>query len=99
MASGTPVVASDLPVVRELMVDREHGRLVAADRPGELARAVRVALDYPDELAEMGARARARVRENFTWEASTAKLAHVYESLTRKGDWMSGVSVGSDGGS
>jgi len=26
----------------------EHGRLIAPDRPGELARAIRVALDYPD---------------------------------------------------
>ena len=29
MASGTPVIASDLPAVREIMRDREHGRLIA----------------------------------------------------------------------
>ena len=61
MASGTPVVASDLPAVRELIADGEHGRLVAPDRPGELARAIRVLLDYPERRAAMGRAARAHV--------------------------------------
>ena len=47
MAAGVPVVASDLPVTRELITDGVHGRLVAPDRPGELARAIRVLLDLP----------------------------------------------------
>ena len=61
MAAGVPVVASDLPAVRELISDGEHGRLVAPDRPGELARAIRVLLDYPERRAEMGQAAQARV--------------------------------------
>ena len=60
MAAGVPVVASDLPAVRELLTDGEHGRLVAPDRPGELARAIRVLLDYPERRARMGRAAQAR---------------------------------------
>ncbi len=56
MAAGVPVVASDLPAVRELLTDGEHGRLIAPDRPGELARAIRVLLDHPERRARMGAR-------------------------------------------
>ncbi|RFU36412.1 glycosyltransferase family 1 protein [Actinomadura logoneensis] len=82
MAAGTPVVASDLPVVRELMTDREHGRLVPADRPAELARAVRVLLEYPEQARAMGARAREHVAETLTWRASRARLAGVYRSLS-----------------
>ena len=48
MAAGVPVVASDLPPTRELIEDGVNGRLVAADRPGELARAIRVLLDHPE---------------------------------------------------
>ncbi|MCP2337039.1 glycosyltransferase family 4 protein [Actinomadura rupiterrae] len=81
MAAGTPVVASDLPVVRELMADREHGRLVPADRPAELARAVRVLLEYPDTARDMGARAREHVASTLTWDASRARLAEVYRTL------------------
>ncbi|WP_245627864.1 glycosyltransferase family 4 protein [Actinomadura oligospora] len=82
MAAGTPVVASDLPVVRELMTDREHGRLVPADRPAELARAVRVLLEYPEQARAMGARAREHVARTLTWTDSRARLAEVYRTLS-----------------
>ncbi|MEU6040913.1 glycosyltransferase family 4 protein [Actinomadura sp. NPDC047616] len=81
MAAGTPVVASDLPAVRELMSDGEHGRLVAADRPAELARAIRVLLEYPEQARAMGGRARAHVAENLTWSHSRARVAEVYRTI------------------
>ena len=81
MASGVPVVASDLPVVRQLMDDGGQGLLVAADRPGEIARAVRMLLDFPDRAAIMGAAGRTRVAERFSWDASVAALGDVYASL------------------
>jgi glycosyltransferase involved in cell wall biosynthesis len=81
MAAGVPVVASDLPAVRELMADGVHGRLVAPDRPGELARAIRVLLDYPAVRARLGAAARAHVAAHFTWAASTARLRGLYDAL------------------
>ncbi len=81
MAAGVPVVASDLPVVRELMADGEHGRLVPADRPAELARAVRILLEYPDRARAMGLRGRERIRSDLTWTHSRGKLAAVYRSL------------------
>src|SRR5262249_19133652 len=67
MASGVPVIASDLPVVRQLMEDGKQGLLVAADRPGELARAVRTLLDFPERAAAMGGAGRARVAGRLTW--------------------------------
>jgi glycosyltransferase involved in cell wall biosynthesis len=78
MAAGVPVVASDLPAVRELVTDGVNGRLVAADRPGELARAIRVLLDHPEERARMGAAARAHIASRFTWDASLARLHAAY---------------------
>ena len=81
MASGIPVLASDLPVVRDLVDDGEQGLLVAPDRPGELARAVRTLLDFPDRATAMGKAGRARVAERFSWEASVAALADLYASL------------------
>lgn len=78
MAAGVPVVASDLPAVRELVADGVHGRLVAPDRPGELARAIRVLLDFPEQRARMGATARAHVAEHLTWDASVARLDALY---------------------
>jgi glycosyltransferase involved in cell wall biosynthesis len=93
MASGTPVVASDLPAVRELVADGEHGRLVHPDRPGELARAIRVLLDYPDRLAAMGPAAREHVAARFTWGASTGALENLYNTLTPERDRMGSVTA------
>ncbi|MCP4658845.1 MAG: glycosyltransferase family 4 protein [bacterium] len=82
MACGVPVVASDLPVVRELVDDGVDGKLVRPDRPSELARSIRVLLEYPDELRAMGEKARERVVTQFSWESSRALLAELYRSLS-----------------
>jgi glycosyltransferase involved in cell wall biosynthesis len=81
MASGVPVVASDLPSVREIMTDREHGRLIHPDREGELARTIRVLLQYPEVLREMGAKAKQRIEQDFLWEKSITKLKNLYHEL------------------
>ncbi|MER6948774.1 glycosyltransferase family 4 protein [Nonomuraea sp. NPDC000554] len=76
MAAGTPVVASDLPVVREILGD--DGRLVAPDRPAELARAIRILLEYAEAAEAMAERARTRVP---SWSESRARLAAVYRRV------------------
>ena len=82
LAAGVPVVASDLPVVRELLGGGDHcGRLVPPDRPDALARALRVLLEYPDSARELGARGRDRVASGLTWADSRARLREVYRSL------------------
>ena len=83
MADGVPVVASDLPAVRELVRDGHEGRLVHPDRPAELARAIRLALDDPSALAAMGAAGRRAVAERFTWTRAQDALAGVYAGLGR----------------
>jgi glycosyltransferase involved in cell wall biosynthesis len=95
MAAGVPVLASDLPVVRELMRDGEHGRLVSPDRPGELARAIRVLLDYPERIAQMGRAAREHVEQNLTWTQSNDRLRALYVAQGLKHDWIPGMGLAS----
>jgi len=83
MALGTPVVASDIPAVREIVSDERLGRLVHADRPAELARALRLVLEYPDAAREMGLRGRIHLEENFTWSQSVEKLRSIYDLMRR----------------
>jgi glycosyltransferase involved in cell wall biosynthesis len=82
LAAGVPVVASDLPSVREIMTDGEHGRLVQADRPGELARVIRVLLQYPERLREMGDNGQRHIAETFSWRCSTQRLTELYRQCT-----------------
>jgi glycosyltransferase involved in cell wall biosynthesis len=81
MAAGVPVVASDLPPVREIITDGVDGRLVAPDRPSDLARAIRVLLDHPADLGALGEAARRRIETSFTWHHHDASLQHVYRSI------------------
>ena len=81
MAAGIPVVASDLPAVREIMTDKIHGRLINADRPGELARTIRILLQYPKLLKEMGENAGQKIEQDFLWEKSIGQLKNLYSQL------------------
>jgi glycosyltransferase involved in cell wall biosynthesis len=96
MAAGVPVVASDLPPVRELMTDGEHGRLVAPDRPGELARAIRVLLDLPETRAEMGRQACAHVAAGLSWDASVERLRELYTACGLEDDWIPAMGYRSE---
>ncbi len=59
MAAGTPVVATCVDGLPEVVADGETGRLVAPGRPDELAAAV---LEVLSRRAEMGAAARQRAQ-------------------------------------
>ena len=81
LACGRPLVASNLPVVRELVRDEREALLVAPDAPDALAAAVLRLLDaraLAQRLARHGAR---RMRARFTWERSRGRLLAVYERL------------------
>jgi glycosyltransferase involved in cell wall biosynthesis len=74
MAAGLPVVASDLPVVRELGCDQVHFLLVKPGSVDQIAEAaMRLAADRP-LAAKIGEQARAHVLANYTWERAGESL-------------------------
>ncbi|MFC4068794.1 glycosyltransferase [Actinoplanes subglobosus] len=77
MAAGTAVVASDLPVIREVLGDL--GRFVPPGRPAELARAIRVLLEYPELRRDLGERSRQKIIDGFTWKHARSRLSDVYD--------------------
>ena len=80
MACGTALVASDLPVVRELVSEQE-AMLVEPDRELDLARSIRFLLDTPEEREVLAAKALQKMKEEFTWELQVNKLNQVYKNL------------------
>jgi len=81
MAAGRPLVAANLPVVRELAREDQDALFFAPDDSADLARQLlRLLVDRP--LAERLARsAAARARARFTWHHAQKKLARVYDQL------------------
>lgn len=67
-AAGRPAVAGDAGGVRDAVVDRETGYIVSGDRPYGMAEAAVALIEDPARADAMGAAARARVEERFTWD-------------------------------
>lgn len=74
MASGRPIVASDLPSIREVLPE-DSGFYCAADNPRELAAAIRKVIDGPDEARLRADRAVDLVRA-YAWEARARRIAN-----------------------
>jgi glycosyltransferase involved in cell wall biosynthesis len=78
MASGLPVVAPDIPGVRDLMTDGEEG-VIAADVEG-LSRALSLLAGSEETRRRMGEKARTRALA-FTAERFTEKAKKFYEGF------------------
>ncbi len=81
MAAGRPLVAANLPVVRELAREDVDALLFAPDDPADLARQVLRLLADRDLAARLTAAAAERARAKFTWHAAQKRLLRVYERL------------------
>ena len=86
MALKTPVVATDIPSIREIIIDKENGRLVRPDRPSELSRVIRFMLDYPDYAVNIGNNGRKSIENNFSWPQKIRELHEIYSKLTKFGN-------------
>jgi glycosyltransferase involved in cell wall biosynthesis len=78
MAAGTPVVASDLPVLRE--VGRQHATYAAVGNAEAFAAALRAVLDQPGDAAARRAHA-----ARFTWAASAEGHRAAYRLALQRG--------------
>jgi glycosyltransferase involved in cell wall biosynthesis len=84
LASGLPVVGSNVGGIPELV---EHGRagvLVPPQDPETLAAAIRFLGDRPELRLEMGRRNRAYAEANLSWERMTTRYLATYQGLRRR---------------
>jgi glycosyltransferase involved in cell wall biosynthesis len=81
MAAGTAVVASDLPVCRELIAPDVEGLLVPPGSPRALARAMEGLLDDPDRAERLGSASRSKAEAHFGYARYRDRLAAFYERL------------------
>ena len=81
MAASVPVIASDLPVVRELGSDGIHFLLVKAGSVDEITRAALRLWSDRSLASRVGEAARTHVETHYTWERSCAALVDAYEEL------------------
>jgi starch synthase len=78
MACGTPVVATRVGGIPEVVVDGETGGLVPPGDEAALARALRDALADPARARRMGDAGRRRVEAHFSWDRIAERTLEVY---------------------
>jgi glycosyltransferase involved in cell wall biosynthesis len=84
MATGIPVIASDLPVVRELGINGVHFLLVKPSSAKAIKDAV-LRLRTDKELGkQLAAAARQHIEKHYTWKQSSEALVAAYEDLGLK---------------
>lgn len=82
MAAGRPLLASNMPIVRELVREDVDGLLFSPNDPDDLARQATLLLKDMELSRRLAESAAVHVRENFTWHEAQKKLGKVYERLS-----------------
>jgi glycosyltransferase involved in cell wall biosynthesis len=85
MAAERPVVAYDVGGVGEAMLTGETGILVRHGELAGLGSSLSALLRNPARRRQMGAAARRHVQRNFTLDATTARIARLYQGLVDEG--------------
>jgi phosphatidylinositol alpha-mannosyltransferase len=80
MASGVPVVATDLPGYRTVLTPGVQGLTVPPRNPRSLASALELLLERPDLRAAMGARG-IETASRYAWPSIVTRLEEIYYSL------------------
>lgn len=97
MACGTPVVASAVGGIKEVVIDQETGFLVPLEQMKEapfeavdpkqfsadLASKVNLLMANPELATRMGAAGRKRAEEFFSWDAIAQKTERLYRQLLK----------------
>ncbi len=84
MASGLPVIATNVGGNPELVVDGQTGVLVPPSNPVAMADAIQCYLQDPAKLARHGKAGRKRAEEQFSIEAMVSGYLRVYDAVLRE---------------
>jgi len=85
MALGLPIVASDLPAIREVVEPGRNAILVPPGSPADLAAAIGTLIDDEPRRRAMGERGRRIFEERFTLERSATRMIELVERVAAGG--------------
>lgn len=81
LACECPVVASDLPAIRDVIVHGSTGWLVPKKKPETIAKAVVMLLAEPDLRRQLAVDGRSHVMRNFDWAVVSSRYASLFDGL------------------
>jgi glycosyltransferase involved in cell wall biosynthesis len=81
MSAGIPVIASDFPLWREIIVENDCGLMVDPLNPPQIAEAIDYLVNHPAEAERMGRNGRKAVLEHYNWPREERKLLEFYKPI------------------
>lgn len=81
MSAGIPVIASDFPFIRDVVLEADCGLLVQPDDVEEIAMAMKHLLHDPKDASRMGANGLRAARQRYNWRIEEKKLLSLYQDL------------------
>ena len=84
MAMGLPIVASDLPAIREMVVDGESATLVPPSSPGEFASAVESISGDRSFAHRLGEAAKTTFDKRFQIDRCSKQMMDFYETVLHR---------------
>ena len=81
MSAGIPVIASDFPLIHEVVADADCGFLVQPAKVEQIASAMASLLNDREQAARMGQNGLRAARERYNWQVEERKLLALYQSL------------------
>lgn len=82
---GTPVIASQIGALAELVENEKSGLLFNPGSYDDLCRAIKWAIEHPAEMRDMGGYACEKYNREYTEEQNYAMLIDIYERVTLLG--------------
>jgi len=83
MASGLPIVASDIPAHRDVIIDGYNGLLSKTGSPESIAEKVLILLEDEKLQRKLGRNARKTILRKFTWDRISSKFERIYTEVTK----------------
>ncbi len=80
-ATGTPVIASRLGAMEEIIIEKKTGLLFTPGDALDLSEKVHYANDHPLELRSWGRQARSHYEQKYTADSAYEKLISIYEEV------------------
>ncbi len=80
MACRTPIIAAELPVIKQI-VSADEATFFRAERPAELARSIRLMMDYPELGKKQSDKAFLKFVSEYTWENIDGQLSFLYKHI------------------
>ena len=83
MASGKPLILSDIPGVRDV-ISEEEGFIVEPLDPEAIATSLQDIWNYPEKAKQMGIKGRKRVEKLFSWEKVAKDVESIFNEVLTK---------------